>query len=148
MLTGSCLCGHMRFSVTGRHSGVAFCHCSICRKVSGTGSIAHVVVPFGGLQWFSGAELVSVFERPSGYGTAFCRVCGSPAPDHDRDRTIYRIPVGLFDGEPDLTVTEHIFVGSRAPWDVIGDAGEQFEGDGPSRTDFEAYCAEETGKQG
>lgn len=141
MLEASCLCGGIRIAIEGRHSGVAHCHCSLCRKVSGTGSFAHVIVPFAGLVWRSGKELVTLFERPSGYGTAFCRVCGSPAPDTNPAQTIYRIPVGMFDGTPDFTVVEHIFVGSKARWDVIGDGGEQFEGDGPPRTDFEAFDA-------
>jgi len=101
-----------------------------------------IVISFDQLEWVSGEDLVSIYERPSGYGTAFCRVCGSPAPDHDRKRTMYRIPVGLFDGEPELTTTEHIFVGSKASWDVIGDEGSLFEGDGPPRTDLQSFDAD------
>lgn len=133
----------MRFEITGRHSGIAHCHCSLCRKASGVGSIAHIVIPFDGLRFVAGQDLVTTFERPSGYGTAFCRVCGSPAPDHNDARTLYRIPVGLLDQDVDVPTTEHIFVGSKARWDVIGDDGTQFEGDGPKREDLEAYDAAE-----
>jgi len=44
MLKGSCLCGGIRFEITGMHSKVVVCHCSGCRKTSGAGSAAQVVV--------------------------------------------------------------------------------------------------------
>ena len=108
MLKGSCLCGGMRFQVTGNHSKIGICHCSLCRKCSGVGSSAKIVIAFGELAWLSGRELVSTFERPSGYGNAFCRVCGSPAPDTDKRQTVYTIPVGLFDDTPKLKVGDNL----------------------------------------
>lgn len=133
MLRGSCLCGRLQFEIEGPHSGIGCCHCSLCRKCSGTGSMATIVVDFGQLRWISGEDSVTLYERPSGYGSAFCSVCGSPAPDHDRRKRVYRFPVGLLDGEPDLPICDHIYVGSKASWDVIGDGAPQFEGDGPAR---------------
>ncbi len=133
MLKGSCLCGALRFEIVGPHSGIGICHCSLCRKCSGTGSMATVVVAFEHLRWIAGEELVAFYERASGYGSAFCRTCGSPAPDHDRNRRVYRFPPGLLDGPHQLPICDHIFVGSKASWDVIGDDAPQFEGDGPAR---------------
>lgn len=144
MLQGSCLCGAIRIRVQGRHSGVAHCHCSRCRKVSGVGSFAHVIVPVGGLAWVAGEDQVAHFALPSGYETRFCRVCGSPAPDLGARGTHYRVPVGLFDGAPRFQVTEHIFVGSKAAWDAIGDDASQFPGDGPPRKDLQAFEAADT----
>ena len=123
MIEGSCLCGGIRFEISGPVVGIVQCHCSLCRKSSGTGSIATVRVPADQLSWISGEDLVKTFARPSGYGTAFCSVCGSPAPDADAERTQYGIPAGLLDGDPPLSVIEHIFVGSKAQWEAIsGDA--------------------------
>jgi len=123
MLTGSCLCGGIRFEIGGPVTGIVQCHCSLCRKSSGTGSIATLRVRAEQLRWLSGEDLVRTFARPSGYGTSFCAVCGSPAPDPDAARAHYGIPAGLLDGEPGLRVIEHIFVDSKAQWDVIpGDA--------------------------
>ncbi|MFZ1101699.1 MAG: GFA family protein [Hyphomicrobiaceae bacterium] len=123
MIEGSCLCGGIRFEISGPVVGIVQCHCSLCRKSSGTGSIATVRVPADQLGWISGEDLVKTFARASGYGTAFCSVCGSPAPDADAERTQYGIPAGLLDGDPPLSVIEHIFVGSKAQWEAIsGDA--------------------------
>ncbi len=73
------------------------------------------------------------YERPSGYGLAFCRVCSSPAPFSDRERTTYEVPVGLLDDDPPLAFGAHIYVGSKANWDVIGDDAPQFDERGPPR---------------
>ena len=44
VLTGSCLCGAVAFEVDGPVAGVGQCHCSLCRKVSGTASNAVFIV--------------------------------------------------------------------------------------------------------
>ncbi len=133
MIQGSCLCGAVRFEIAGLHSKIGICHCSLCRKASGVGSTAVVALPTSSLRWISGQEDVAQYERPSGYGTSFCKKCGSPAPDPDTRRTMYRVPVGLLDGNPPLMVGDHIYVGSKAAWDTIGDSAPQFDGDGPDR---------------
>ncbi len=81
--------------------------------------------------WVSGKELVMTFERSSGFGSAFCRVCGPPAPDTDRGQTMYAVPVGLLDDDRPLGFGDHIYVGSKANWDVIGGDAPQFDEDGP-----------------
>jgi hypothetical protein len=127
MLQGSCLCGGIRFEISGAVAGINQCHCSLCRKVSGTGSIAKIPVSADQLKWLSGEELVRTYARPSGYSVAFCGVCGSPAPDPNAARTRYGIPAGLLDGDPPLRVIEHIFVGSKAQWEAISDDAPRFD---------------------
>jgi len=61
---GSCMCGGMVFEVSGRRSDIAFCHCSLCRKVSGVGSNATITVDFDGMKWISGEHLVTVWPAP------------------------------------------------------------------------------------
>jgi len=133
VLKGSCLCGGIQFEITGTHSTIGACHCSLCRKASGVGSTAVIAISFGQLRWLSGEELVMPYERPSGYGLAFCRVCSSPAPYSDPEQTTYEVPVGLLDYDPPLAFGAHIYVGSKANWDVIGDDAPQFDERGPPR---------------
>ena len=113
MLKGSCLCGGIRFEITGKHSKVVICHCSRCRKTSGAGSAAQIVVKYDGLLWLSGEDLVV-----NGPKHAFCRVCGAHAPDANPRKTVYIVPAGILDDNPELGVGEHIFVGSKAHWDT------------------------------
>ena len=79
------------------------------------------------LRWLSGEELVRTFARPSGYGAAFCTVCGSPAPDANVARTRFGIPAGLLDGDPPLRVVKRIFVDSKAQWEAISDGAPCFD---------------------
>jgi hypothetical protein len=127
MLKGSCLCRGMQFEITGTHSKVSICHCSLCRKTSGTGSSAAIVVGYDQLTWLAGQELVT-----SGPKHSFCRMCGAHAPDSNPRKTVYVVPVGILDDNPKLLVGQHIYVGSKAHWDVIGEDGApQFDEDSP-----------------
>ena len=133
MPRGSCLCGGIAFEITGDVPGIGQCHCSLCRKVSGVGSTATIAVSADRLKWICGQDLVQEFQRPSGYGSSFCRVCGSPAPDANPSRTRYGVPVGVLDDDPGAKVVEHIHVGSKASWEIIGDDAPQFQENGPLR---------------
>lgn len=73
--------------------------------------------------WISGEDLVSDYDR--------CRICGSLAPDHNPHRDLYNIPAGLLDDDTGIEIVDHIFVGSKANWDIIGDDAPQHEEDGP-----------------
>jgi len=118
MLKGSCLCGGIRFEITGKHSKIIICHCSRCRKTSGAGSAAQLVVKYGALLWLSGEDLVVIGPKH-----AFCRVCGAHAPDANPRKTVYIVPAGILDDNPSLVVGEHMFVGSKAHWEVLGADG-------------------------
>jgi hypothetical protein len=127
MIQGSCLCGGIRFTIDEPVPGIIQCHCSLCRKSSGSDAIATIPIAATQLRWISGEALVRTFARPSGYGASFCGVCGSPAPDPNAAKTRYQIPAGLIDGDPPLRVVEHIFVGSKAQWDTIADDAPAFD---------------------
>jgi|KBSMisStaDraftv2_1062788.scaffolds.fasta_scaffold129381_4 hypothetical protein len=118
MLLGSCLCKGIRFQISGTHSKVIVCHCSLCRKTSGTSSASYIVTGYDQLTWLSGQDLVK-----SGAKHSFCRECGAHAPDANPRKTLYMVPPGILDDNPKLAVGEHIFVGSKAHWDVLGDDG-------------------------
>ena len=125
MLRGSCLCGGSRFEIDGKVSGVGLCHCSVCRKVSGTTGNAILLTATRSFRWVAGEELVQVYERPSGFRSIFCRVCGSALPMPNENGKVVGIPAGALDDDPGVSVVQHIFVDSRAGWDEIsGDASQ------------------------
>ena len=126
-LTGGCLCGAVRFSIDGRVSPVGMCHCSKCRKASGAASNAVLTVRKERLTWLGGEESRRSFNLPSGWGTSFCPTCGCPTPQLMSDGSRYWVPAGSLDDDPGPRVSGHIFVGSKASWDVIGDAAPQFD---------------------
>lgn len=76
---GSCNCGADTFSVSIALTDVFVCHCSICRKYSGSGGVAVTIVPKESITFISGADLIQKWEKPNhGWLTNFCKVCGSP----------------------------------------------------------------------
>jgi hypothetical protein len=110
------------------------CHCSLCRKVSGTASNASIVVPEPDFKWLQGEDLRRVYRKPSGWQVTFCATCGSPLPEQPRGATAYYVPAGLLDDDPGLVIGGHIWVGSKAAWDVIPPGPPQFEEGIPPRT--------------
>ncbi len=126
MVTGECNCGAIQFEIHTDLPGVFVCHCSICRRSTGSNGIAVVVFPKDQFRWVRGQEFVATWKKPGAdWQTWFCRVCGSPVPG-ENDATRMFAPAGsLTRGAKDLKVLHHVFVGSKAPWDVIGDSGKQ-----------------------
>ena len=126
MAKGACNCGAVGFTVDGNLSDVFICHCSICRRFTGSGSIAVVVVENERFHWTHGVEQISTWKKPeSDWQCWFCKNCGSPLPGANDSRRTF-IPAGLLaEGGAALRVMHHIWVNSKAPWDEIGDSGKQ-----------------------
>lgn len=134
MVRGSCLCGAIRFELTGKTTEIGMCHCSKCRKVSGVASNAELMVARDDLVWLAGEDELEKFQLPSGWRTWFCGKCGSPTPKLHPGGGAYWVPAGLLDSDPGVRIAGHIFVGSKAPWDEIaGDAPQHVEGFGSER---------------
>jgi hypothetical protein len=126
ILEGTCLCGAVRFALEGRPPPVGMCHCSQCRKASGTGSNAVIAVRVERFRWLAGEDQLHTFNLPSGWGVTRCRTCGSPAPRATPDGARVWVPAGALDVDPGPRVAGHIFVGSKPSWDMIGDDAPQF----------------------
>jgi hypothetical protein len=123
----------VRFRYARAVTQVGMCHCSKCRKVSGTASNAVIVVPAADLEWLAGRELLQEFALPDGWGATRCRTCGSPAPRKMPNAEAYWVPAGLLDDDPGLRIGGHIWVGSKAAWDVIPEGPPQFQEGLPQR---------------
>ena len=127
VIRGSCLCGGVRFELSGWLSPIWMCHCSLCRKRSGAASNAKLLAPKANLTWLAGGDLLQVYTSPRGWPTTFCRSCGSPAPQLHLGGGAYRVPAGSLDDDPGVRVESHIFVASKAPWDEIAGSAPQFQ---------------------
>ncbi len=120
-LHGSCLCGAMRFEVTGPLQMMMHCHCSRCRKFHGAPFATFGVAAAEHLRWVAGREDVVTFAAPPGGPRHFCRHCGSPAPNAQPEMGMAFIPVGLLQDDPGMRPQSHLFANSKAPWHVIAD---------------------------
>jgi len=128
-IMGSCLCGTVSFAIEGKIGPAGQCHCSKCRKVSGTDGNAVFYTSVHSFRWLSGEANIASFAVPGsdGWTSSFCRTCGSPTPHTDPDGKIYFVPAGLLDDDPGFRgYAAHIFVGSKAPWVCITDDAPQY----------------------
>ena len=128
MVTGQCNCGAVAFEVRAELSDVFICHCSICRRYTGSSGIAVVIADNQQFRWLRGEDQIATWEKPDADWQAhFCRLCGSALPGPNDEARMF-IPAGLIsDGGENLRVAHHIWVGSKAVWDEIGDAGKQHD---------------------
>ena len=126
MIRGSCLCGGVRFEIDRTVGPFELCHCSRCRKVSGSAFVAGLGVRAESFRLLSGAELIRsyeapILERPPAYRTSFCSRCGSPVPDPPPGAHWFEIPAGLLDDDPGVRPDRHIFVERKSAWLEITD---------------------------
>jgi hypothetical protein len=121
---GSCLCGSVGFVVTGEPLIARHCHCLRCRRARGALHASNLVVPIDALRVSRGQDRVREFKLPEArfFMQAFCADCGSPVPRIDPGRKIAIVPMGSLDDDPGVRPSEHIWVGSKAPWHEIADA--------------------------
>ena len=126
-MNGKCLCEAIEFEVVGQLPNIYQCHCSQCRKITGSSSNSGLIVPVKQFRWIRGTEHICSYADPSGYRSDFCCRCGSPVPNPLREKPMYWVPVGLLEGEPQLEVAAHIYVDSKACWDTIPGNGRQFQ---------------------
>jgi hypothetical protein len=117
-LKGSCLCGAVTYEVSGEPKRFYHCHCSRCRKATGTGHASNLFVQPGTLKWLSGESQVRVFKVPEAqrFANSFCTTCGGRVPREAQTMGFVFIPAGSLDTEPPIGPQARIFVGSRAQW--------------------------------
>lgn len=116
-LTGSCQCGAVSFEVSGSFQRFYLCHCSRCRKDTGSAHAANLFSASAELRWRSGGDLVTCYRVPSTrHQKCFCRICGSALPRLETDGTVI-VPAGSLDDRFDKRPDAHICYASRAAWD-------------------------------
>jgi hypothetical protein len=124
-LTGSCLCGKARYRVEDAFEYAMNCHCSQCRRTTGS-----AFKPMGGIPV---AKLRLEAEEVLTYGKEdaadiHCAACGSLLYSIVRDGEWVHVAYGTLLEPPSLAPQEHIFAADRAPWHEIRDGLPQWVG--------------------
>ena len=98
-ITGSCLCGGVRFEIKSPFTAFRYCHCSRCQKASGSAHAANAFVPQAQFKWLAGEALIKRYDHPQAqrFAVWFCTHCGSRVPHRVRGRDDMLIPAGLID---------------------------------------------------
>jgi hypothetical protein len=131
MLLGRCECRAVRYRVADEFRYAANCHCSNCRAGTGSAFKSFAGIERGKLEVLEGAETLLVWGDENENHTR-CGICGSLLYSVVRDGAYVHVAMGSLDDEPSIRPTEHIFVGSKAPWDEISDGLARYEGPPPS----------------
>ena len=120
---GSCLCNIVQFEISGDFDAFFLCHCSRCRKNSGSAHGANLFATTATIAWLSGEENVASYRlRDTRHERSFCRTCGSALPGVRMGGALLVVPAGSLDGPVEIRPTAHICCASRADWDAdLGD---------------------------
>lgn len=122
MIEGSCLCGAVAYRALEPLRTVTYCHCSYCRKSSGTAFSANVRAKRGSFEVTHGSEHVLAYESTPGKLRCSCELCGSQlyaVGDKFPDEVIIRLgTVDRFDEYAQGVEERHLFPESEAnaPW--------------------------------
>ncbi|WP_417824342.1 GFA family protein [Thalassospira lucentensis] len=128
MIKGSCLCGNVRFEISGEPSSLSYCHCSRCRKAAGVFS-AVVIGKADDFHLLSGKESIGLYKGPDGkFERCFCKECGTSLGDMSSEK-IYVVAASALDDDPKVRPSVHIHTASKPDWYEIKDDLIKFEGD-------------------
>jgi hypothetical protein len=119
-LAGSCECGAVRYRVADEFLYAANCHCSRCRAATGSAFKAFAGIERQKLELVEGADGLLIVGEEDLHDTR-CAKCGSLLFSVVRDGAYVHVAMGSLVDPPGIRPTEHIFVGSKAPWFDITD---------------------------
>lgn len=126
MITGECFCGKVKYQVDGKLRDAKSCHCSGCRKAFSSQASASALVEPQDFKWLSGEDLLTSYVGKHDFGIQFCNLCGSTLCSIFND-TIHGITLGCVNGDPEIDIGMHIYVGSKAKWEVIPEGVPQYK---------------------
>lgn len=128
-ISGECFCGAVKYQIGGPLRDARSCHCSRCRKAFSAQASAYALVNPTDFRWLSGEGLLSTYTSKHGFGLRFCSVCGSTLCGVF-EGNVHGVTLGCIDGDPGIEHVQHLFVGSKARWEVIPEGITAFE-EGP-----------------
>lgn len=125
-LAGRCLCGAIHYAVKDEFVYALNCHCSNCRRATGS-----AFKPFAGIERdklgiAKGADNLLIFGNASD-GDVRCNACGSLLYSVVRGGAFVHVTLGTLVDEPAIRPAAHIFVGSKARWFAITDHLPQYD---------------------
>ena len=126
---GSCLCGAVAFQISGAFEKFFLCHCSRCRKATGSAHAANLFSSTATLTWVSGEDRIRTFKVPgTRFEKSFCIECGSALPGLRDNGVGMIVPAGALDSSIGIRPDAHIFCASRADWDDRLEQVQQLDG--------------------
>ena len=119
-LTGQCLCGDVQYEVADAFLYAQNCHCSQCRRATGSAFKPFAGIERSKLRLTRGAEQLSRYGEEDAHD-AHCKSCGSLLYSVVREAQFVHVTLGTLVDSPSIRPSAHLFVGSKAPWFTITD---------------------------
>jgi hypothetical protein len=123
---GGCLCGGVRYTVTGTLRSGQICHCVSCRRAAGAQSVAWLTFP--------SRDFSLIFGEPARYRSSaevsrtFCSQCGSTLTyRHDGDPDFVDVTAASLDDPDEFPPTHHVWMEDAISWDMANDGLPRFE---------------------
>ena len=129
---GRCLCGAVEYAVPDDFRYAGYCHCSDCRRFSGSAFSAFGGVPRSSFRVLKGQDSIAHYRKSENTVLGFCRTCGSSLYADKPGRDMIHLRLGTLDEAPALQPQTHSYVGSKAPWFEIRDELPQFQAGRPA----------------
>ena len=126
-LRGQCLCGAVRYAVTNAFRYAFNCHCSQCRRATGSAFKPFAGIECEALRLTQGDGQAMIYGDPQAAHDVRCRLCGSLLYSVVREGAYVHVTLGTLLDPPAIRPAAHIFVGSKAPWFEIADALPQYD---------------------
>ena len=134
MYLGTCLCGEVEVRIHGDIANIIHCHCSLCRKNSGTAYATNGFINSSEFEVVSGEKSLSTFSFKPGRNRHFCSKCGSPVySSNELDPLRFRIRLGILDSNIEERPISHNFVSSKENWEDIDANLPKYDSFEPSR---------------
>jgi len=115
MISGGCLCGRVKYDISGELGDIVHCHCKTCRKAHGAAFSSVAAVKDDDFT-LSGRESLSSFESSPGKVRQFCSVCGTQVYAKREGTKHLILRLGSLDSEPKSKEKNHIWVSQKASW--------------------------------
>jgi len=128
-LTGECLCGIIKFSVTDSFKAFYQCHCKQCQQITGSAFASNIFTEPDNIEWLSGQDSITNYEHPlRGFSKSFCNACGSALPFINKTKPSLIVPAGSLNELPYIQPQANIFTSEEACWLRQGLQAENFSG--------------------
>lgn len=119
--SGACLCGAVRYRVSGPLQPVVGCHCTLCRKQTGH-FFASTSVATGDLT-IEGEDSLRWYKSSDFARRGFCGVCGSVMFWESSRQPRIDVAMGGFGGPTGVVWGRHIFAADKGDYyEIEGDA--------------------------
>lgn len=125
-ITGECFCGSIKYRIDGDLKDARSCHCSRCRKAFSSQASSYALVEPTEFSWLQGEELLTSFETQAGFGLQFCSTCGSTLCGTQHG-VVHGITLGCLNDDPKIEIGYHIFIGSKAEWELLPEGITAYE---------------------